>query len=88
MDFFINPIYPDITRLTYGDITIEVPLSFAELMIGWNKWDEGYSIEEAFSDLTSDDRLFLELGMMPREFDELFYDTPEEEDSLRDPEGY
>lgn len=65
-----------ISELTGKTHTREIPVTIAELRHGYDKIYGGAYIQDAFPQLSADDREFLKTGITSEEWDSIF---PEEE---------
>ena len=65
-----------ISELTGKTHTREIPVTIAELRHGYDKTYRGAYFQDAFPQLSADDREFLKTGITPEEWDAIF---PEEE---------
>jgi hypothetical protein len=63
------------TRVRTGDKEMRFNTTVGDMNRGWYKWfQEGKLIQDAFPFLTSDEREFIQSGITPMEFAELFKD--------------
>lgn len=65
-------IFSRVNDLTGKKNRLLIPMKQSEFKKAWNDWNNGMLIQDAFPNLSADEREFIMTGMMPGEWDELF----------------
>jgi hypothetical protein len=79
MQFYITEVPGDSTvSIRTGGKTIIVDCQIEELNKAWRRWQmDGWKVQDAFPFLASHEREFLQTGITPKEWNEMFKETEE-----------